>query len=54
VREQRVHVLVIHPTIKEIAMTTLTETQRLVLEHAADQPDGRLTWFPDTRQGRRP
>jgi hypothetical protein len=50
VREQRVHVRVIHPTIKEIAMT-LTETQRLVLEHAAEQPAGRLTWFPDTVKG---
>jgi hypothetical protein len=39
-------------TIKEIAMTrtTLTETQRQVLEHAADQPDGRLT-FPDHVKG---
>lgn len=31
--------------------TTLTETQRLVLEHAAEQPDGRLTWFPDHVKG---
>lgn len=30
---------------------TLTETQRLVLEHAADQPAGRLTWFPDSVKG---
>jgi hypothetical protein len=36
-------------TIKEVAMTTaihLTDTQRQVLEHAADQADGGLTWFP--------
>ncbi|MCC6296513.1 MAG: DUF3489 domain-containing protein, partial [Pseudomonadales bacterium] len=35
-------------------MTTsikLTDTQRQVLEHAADQPDGRLTWFPDNVKG---
>jgi len=40
-------------TIQEIAMTrnTLTETQRLVLEHAAEQDDGRVTWFPDTVKG---
>ena len=31
--------------------TTLTETQRQVLEHAAEQPDGRLTWFPDHVKG---
>jgi len=39
--------------IKEIAMTrtALTDTQRLVLEHAADQPDGRLAWFPDNVKG---
>ncbi len=30
---------------------TLTETQRLVLEHAAEQPAGRVTWFPDTVKG---
>jgi hypothetical protein len=30
---------------------TLTETQRQVLEHAAEQPDGRITWFPDTVKG---
>jgi hypothetical protein len=40
-------------TIKEIPMTrtTLTETQRQVLEQAAEQPDGRLTWFPDHVKG---
>jgi len=35
-------------------MTTtiqLTNTQRQVLEHAAEQPDGRLGWFPDHVQG---
>lgn len=35
-------------------MTTsikLTDTQRQVLEHAADQPDGCLTWFPDNVKG---
>ncbi|MDO3530836.1 DUF3489 domain-containing protein [Ralstonia pseudosolanacearum] len=35
-------------------MTTsikLTDTQRQVLEHAADQPDGRLNWFPDNVKG---
>ncbi len=35
-------------------MTTtikLTDTQRLVLEHAADQPDGCITWFPDNVKG---
>ena len=31
--------------------TTLTETQRQVLEHAAEQPDGRLAWFPDNVKG---
>lgn len=31
--------------------TTLTETQRLVLEHAAEQPDGRITWFPEHVKG---
>jgi len=31
--------------------TKLTDTQRQVLEHAADQPDGRLTWFPDQVKG---
>ena len=29
----------------------LTDTQRLVLEHAADQSDGRITWFPDNVKG---
>jgi len=39
--------------IKEIAMTrtALTDTQRLVLEHAAEQPDGRVNWFPDNVKG---
>ncbi|EXI79574.1 MAG: hypothetical protein AW12_02968 [Candidatus Accumulibacter sp. BA-94] len=35
-------------------MTTaipLTNTQRQVLEHAAEQPDGRLGWFPDHIHG---
>ena len=35
-------------------MTTsikLTDTQRNVLEHAADQPGGRLSWFPDNVKG---
>lgn len=35
-------------------MTTcikLTDTQRQVLEHAADQPDGRVNWFPDNIKG---
>jgi hypothetical protein len=33
------------PTIK------LTDTQRLVLEHAVHQPDGAVTWFPDNVKG---
>jgi hypothetical protein len=39
--------------IKEIAMTrtALTDTQRLVLEQAAEQPDGRVNWFPDNVKG---
>jgi hypothetical protein len=34
-------------------MTTLqlTATQRQVLDHAADQADGRVTWFPDSVKG---
>ena len=34
-------------------MTTsrLTETQRLVLEHAAEHADGQLVWFPGTVKG---
>lgn len=35
-------------------MTTnikLTDTQRQVLEYAADQSDGRITWFPDNVKG---
>jgi len=39
---------------KEINMTTsikLTDTQRKVLDHAADQADGRITWFPDNVKG---
>jgi hypothetical protein len=35
-------------------MTTsikLTDTQRQVLEHAADHPDGLVTWFPDKVKG---
>jgi hypothetical protein len=35
-------------------MTTpiqLTDTQQDVLSHAADQPDGRITWFPDAVKG---
>jgi hypothetical protein len=35
-------------------MTTtskLTDTQHQVLTHAADQPDGRLTWFPEGVKG---
>jgi hypothetical protein len=34
-------------------MTTiqLTPTQRQVLDHAAEQADGRLTWFPDSVKG---
>ena len=35
-------------------MTTtikLTDTQRLVLEHAADQSDGAVTWFPPNVKG---
>ncbi len=31
--------------------TTLTETQRQVLEQAADQADGRINWFPDHVKG---
>jgi hypothetical protein len=34
-----------------MSRSTLTETQRQVLEHAAEQPDGRLTWFPDQVKG---
>ena len=30
---------------------SLTETQRQVLEHAANEPDGRLTWFPEGVKG---
>ena len=30
---------------------TLTDTQRLVLEQAADQADGRINWFPDHVKG---
>jgi hypothetical protein len=39
--------------IKEIVMTrtALTDTQRLVLEQAAEQPDGRANWFPDNVKG---
>ena len=29
----------------------LTDTQREVLEHAADQPNGCITWFPDNVKG---
>jgi hypothetical protein len=29
----------------------LTDTQRLVLEHAAGNPDGAVNWFPDTVKG---
>jgi len=29
----------------------LTDTQRQVLEHAADHPDGLVTWFPDNVKG---
>ncbi len=29
----------------------LTDTQRQVLEHAANQPDGRLVWFPENVKG---
>jgi hypothetical protein len=29
----------------------LTDTQRQVLENAANQPDGRVTWFPDGVKG---
>jgi hypothetical protein len=34
-------------------MTTikLTDAQRQVLEHAADQPDGRIAWFPHNIKG---
>ena len=35
-------------------MTTeikLTDTQREVLEHAVDQPNGCITWFPDNVKG---
>ncbi len=35
-------------------MTTdikLTDTQQDVLSHAADQPDGRITWFPEGVKG---
>ena len=35
-------------------MTTeikLTDTQRQVLDHAADQPNGCITWFPDNVKG---
>ena len=35
-------------------MTThiqLTDTQRDVLSHAADQPDGRIIWFPEAVKG---
>ena len=31
--------------------TKLTDTQREVLEHAADQPNGCITWFPDNVKG---
>jgi len=31
--------------------TALTDTQRLVLEQAAEQPDGRANWFPDNVKG---
>ena len=29
----------------------LTDTQHQVLTHAADRPDGRITWFPDGVKG---
>ena len=29
----------------------LTDTQRAVLTHAAQQPDGQITWFPDGVKG---
>ena len=29
----------------------LTDTQRLVLEHAAANPDGAVNWFPDNVKG---
>ena len=29
----------------------LTDTQRAILEHAADQPEGRITWFPSNVNG---
>jgi hypothetical protein len=41
-------------TTKEQIMTNeikLTDTQRQVLENAANQPDGRVTWFPDGVKG---
>lgn len=31
--------------------TALTDTQRLVLEQAAEQTDGRVNWFPDNVKG---
>ncbi len=31
--------------------TKLTDTQHQVLTHAADQPDGRIVWFPDGVKG---
>lgn len=43
-----------HPTYTELNMTTtikLTDTQHHVLTHAADQADGRLTWFPEGVKG---
>lgn len=34
-----------------MTMLQLTATQRQVLDHAADQADGRLAWFPDSVKG---
>ena len=34
-----------------MTMTTLTETQTAVLQAAADEPLGRIVWFPESVKG---
>jgi len=46
--EQRVHVLVIN---HDQGDRHDPHTHHQVLEHAAEQPDGRLAWFPDNVKG---
>jgi hypothetical protein len=55
-RKQSVNAVVTNPLIESPAMNTvsapqLTDAQRAVLEHTAQNTQGRIEWFPDHIKG---